>query len=461
MSWNPRVLRQDLPMYLALADRIAEDIATGRLTPGARLPTHRALAHALEVDLTTVTRGYAEARRRGLLVARVGRGTFVRDISASRTRRIEDSDALTDLSQNLPPLLEPDLPATSLTATLEELSRSPDASALLRYHDNAGMHRHREAGAAWVSQRIAGADPARVVVTSGVQHAISVVLSLLASPGEAVMTEALTYPGFRSAAEHAHLQVRGLEMDHDGITVDAFRRASRDGARVLYVTPTVNNPTTISSSPRRRAALARIARERGVRIIEDDVYGMLPDDPPAPLATHAPELTYFLSSLTKTVAGGLRIGYVLCPTAAEADRVASGVRVTTWMAPPLMAHIASRWVRSRTGRDLLKANRAEAARRQTIAARILSPFRWHAQPCSYHGWLELPDSWTTAEFVAQARRAGVAVTPGDAFAVSGRCEPPAVRLSLTGCPDREALQQSLKRIARLMELGPRASTSVM
>ena len=461
MSWHPRALRQDVPLYLALADRIAEDVAAGRLVPGTRLPTHRALARTLDVDLTTVTRGYAEARRRGLLVARVGRGTFVRDMSGSRSQRLDDPEALTDLSQNLPPQLEPDLPATALTATLEELSKSLDASALLRYHDNAGMHMHREAGAAWVSQRVAGADPERMVVTNGVQHAISVVLSLLASPGEVVMTEALTYPAFRSAAEHAHLQVRGLEMDDDGITVDAFRRACRDGARLLYVTPTLNNPTTISSSSRRRAALARIARERGVRIVEDDVYGMLPDDPPAPLATHAPELTYFLSSLTKTVAGGLRIGYVLCPTAAEADRVASGVRVTTWMAPPLMAQIASRWVRSRTARDLLRANRAEAARRQTVAARILSRFRWHAPRCSYHGWLELPDGWTTAEFVAQARRAGVAVTPGDAFAVSGRCEPAAVRLSVTACPDRDALEQALKRIARLMELGPRASASVM
>src|SRR5262245_537885 len=248
-------------MYLALADRIAADVATGRLTPGMRLPTHRALAHTLDVDLTTVTRGYTEARRRGLLVARVGRGTFVRDISGSRAQRVGDPEALTDLSQNLPPQLEPDLPATSLTATLEELSKSLDASELLRYHDNAGMHTHREAGASWVSQRIADADPGRVVVTNGAQHAIFVVLSLLASPGDVVMTEALTYPGFRSAAEHAHLQVRGLEMDDDGILVDAFRRACRAGARLLYVTPTVNNPTTISSSPRRRAALARIARE--------------------------------------------------------------------------------------------------------------------------------------------------------------------------------------------------------
>jgi DNA-binding transcriptional MocR family regulator len=425
------------------------------------LPTHRALAHTLDVDLTTVTRGYTEARRRGLLVARVGRGTFVRDVSGRRAQRIDDPEALTDLSQNLPPQLEPDLPATSLTATLDELSKSLDASELLRYHDNAGMHTHREAGASWVSQRIADADPGRVVVTNGAQHAIFVVLSVLASPGDVVMTEALTYPGFRSAAEHAHLQVRGLEMDDDGIRVDAFRRACRAGGRLLYVTPTVNNPTTISSSPQRRAALARIARDHGVRMIEDDVYGILADDPPAALATHAPELTYFLSSLTKAVAGGLRIGYVLCPTAAEADRVAGGVRVTTWMAPPLMAQIASRWVRSRTARDLLRANRAEAARRQTLAGRILSRFRWHSRRFSYHGWLELPDGWTTAEFVAQARRARVAVTPGDAFAVSGRCEPPAVRLSVTACPERSALEQSLERIAKLIELGPRASTSVM
>jgi DNA-binding transcriptional MocR family regulator len=131
------------------------------------------------------------------------------------------------------------------------------------------------------------------------------------------------------------------------------------------------------------------------------------------------------------------------------------------MAAPLMAHIASRWVRSKRARDILRANRAEAMRRQALAARLLSGFKWHATRFSYHGWLELPAGWTTAEFVAQARRARVAVTPGDAFAVSGRCEPPAVRLSLTASGDRDSLEDALGRVARLLQLGPRATATVM
>jgi DNA-binding transcriptional MocR family regulator len=461
MSWTPRALRRDVPVYLALADSIADDVATGRLRPGTRLPTHRELAQLLDVDLTTVTRGYAEARRRGLLLGRVGRGTFVCGNVASPGGRGRTADAVADLSQNVPPRLEPDLPAQALRETLEELSRSPDAGSLLGYQDNAGMALHRQAGASWVSQRVPDADPSAVVVTSGVQHAISVLLSALTAQGDIVLTEALTYPAFRSAAEHLKIGVRGLDMDQEGIRVDAFRRACRAGARLLYLTPTLHNPTTLSMPPARRSAIARVAREFGVRIIEDDVYGILVDDAPAPLATHAPELTYFLSSLTKAVAGGLRIGYVLCPTPADADRIAGGVRVTTWAAPPLMAQIASRWVRSRIAREILRANRAEAARRQAIATRLLSSYAWHAERFAYHGWLHLPSGWTTSEFVAQARKARVAVTPGDAFAVSGRCEPPAVRLSLTATADRDVLADALDRIVRLLELGPRASTSVM
>ena len=457
MGWTPRALSGDSPVYLAIADTIAEDVASGRLRPGAQLPTHRELAHVLGVDLTTVTRGYAEARRRGLLLGRVGRGTFVR----GHVPTAAETDAVADLSLNLPPLLDPDLPAQALTATLEELSKSLDVGSLLKYQDNAGMELHRQAGASWVSQRVPDPDPDKLVVTNGAQHAISVLLSTLSSPGDVVLTEELTYPAFRSAAEHLSLKVRGLAMDKDGITVDAFRRACKAGARLLYVTPTLQNPTTISMPSSRRAAVARIAREFDVRVIEDDVYGILVDAAPPPFATHAPERTYFLSSLTKAVAGGLRIGYVLCPTTADAERVAAGVRVSTWMAPPLMAHIASRWVRSRTAREILRANRAEATRRQTLAKRLLSGFSWHATRFSYHGWLELPAGWTTAEFVAQARRANVAVTPSDAFAVSGRWEPAAVRLSLTALRNRDDLEDALGRIARLLELGPRTTASVM
>jgi DNA-binding transcriptional MocR family regulator len=462
VTWAPRTLRPDAPLYLALADRIAEDVAVGRLAPGERLPTHRELAALLGIDLTTVTRGYAEARRRGLLTGRVGRGTFVSVAARSGSGTgVRAATGVTDLSLNVSPTLDPDLPAEALARALTAIAKDVHLGALLAYQDNAGMQMHRAAGAAWVGRRMAGIDADRVVLTNGAQHAIMVLLSTLLSRGDVVMTERLTYPGFRGVAEYLGLRVLGLDLDDEGITVESFRRACRAGATLLYTTPTLQNPTTITMSAARRAALAKVARTHGVRIIEDDVYGVLADRAPAPLSTHTPELSYFVASLTKAVAGGLRIGYVTCPTSADAERIAAGVRVTTWMAPPLMAHIASDWVRSGVAREVLTANRNEAARRQALASRHLGAWDWRGHRFAYHGWLELPDGWTSGDFVEQARRRGVAVTPADAFAVDASVARPAVRLSVTGTRDVETLESALATVVGLLELGPRAASRHM
>jgi DNA-binding transcriptional MocR family regulator len=458
--WSPGSLRADAPVYLALADRIAEDMAGGRLPPGARLPPQRDLAAALGVDLTTVTRGYNEARRRGLVTGRVGRGTFVR-AAADGAGPARGSRGVADLSLNVPPVLDPDRPGQALARTLAQVARGVHLGDLLAYQDNAGMAMHRAAGAGWLRRRVPGAEAERVVLTCGAQHAIAVLLATLARPGDLVLTERLTYPGFLGAAEHVGLRVRGLELDEAGITVESFRRACRSGPKLLYTTPTIQNPTAITMPAERRAALAKVARTHGVAIIEDDVYGVLAAKAPPPVSGYAPELSYFVASLTKAIAGGMRVGYVLCPTAAAAERVAAGVRVTTWMAPPLMAHLASEWVRSGVARDLLRANRGEAARRQAVAARLLRGQAWRADRFGYHGWLELPAGWTSADFVAQARKRGVAVTPGDAFAIEPDPGRAAVRLCITGPPDEESLAQALRTVANLLELGPSAAARDM
>ncbi len=461
-AWLPRALPANLPLYLGLADRIAEDIAAGRLAPGARLPTHRQLAAILDIDLTTVTRGYAEARRRGLLTGQVGRGTFVRPDAVVRGGdTFRSGGAVEDLSLNLPPRLDPDLPAIALADTLERLARAVHLDSLTLYQNNAGMEPHRMAGAGWVDLRVPGAAAERVVVTAGAQHAIVALLSSLARPGDLVVTEGLTYPGFLGAAEQLGLRVRGLPMDEEGIRMDALRAAFRQGARLLYTTPTLHNPSTITMSPARRTAIARAARQFGVPVIEDDVYGVLVGRAPDPLTIELPDLSYFIASLTKAVAGGLRIGYVLCPSEEATERVAAAIRVTTWMAPPLMAEVASDWIRTRTARQILQANREEARKRQDSASRILAPWSWRGGGSGYHGWLELPQGWSSADFVAQARRAGVAVTPADAFTAPGFPVPAAVRLCVGGSETLAALEQGLQKVAELLAVGPRASSHVM
>ncbi|MDP3175761.1 MAG: GntR family transcriptional regulator, partial [Phenylobacterium sp.] len=140
-DWSPRLARAAGPHYLAIADAIEEDMRSGRLSVGTRLPPQRSLAAQLGIDFTTVSRGYAEAARRGLVEGRVGQGTYVR--AAAPPPR-----APVDLSMNLPPHF--DDPA--LTARLwDEVAslREGGLDLLLRYQDPAGALRDRAAGAAW------------------------------------------------------------------------------------------------------------------------------------------------------------------------------------------------------------------------------------------------------------------------------------------------------------------------
>ncbi|MDQ6828899.1 MAG: PLP-dependent aminotransferase family protein [Gemmatimonadota bacterium] len=463
-AWSAKSLRREGPRYLALADRIADDIASGRLRPGTQLPAQRDLADTLGVDLTTVSRAYTEAARRGLVAGHVGRGTFVRAglVARSGDAGLRETAELVDLSLSLPPRLTPDIAGDALASTLTEIARDFDLSRLLQYRQNAGDESHRVAGAMWIAARGVDAPADRVVITNGAQHALTVLLSTLAAPGDRVLTESLTYPGFRALAEQLHMEPVGLPLDDEGIRIDAFRKACRASrATVLYCTPTLHNPTAIVTSAARRRDLMKAAAEFGVAVIEDDVYGALASDAPSPLASMASANSYFVASLSKAVAPGLRIGYVLAPSAREADRISAAVRATTWMAPPLMAEIAASWIRDGTAHRILAANREAAVERQAIARRVLRAWQWRAHPRGYHGWLELPAPWTTAAFTTQARRAGVGVAPADAFAVSQQAIAPAVRVSVSAAADLPSLEIAMNRLARLLELGPGVSSQIL
>jgi DNA-binding transcriptional MocR family regulator len=459
--WTPKSLPRDLPRYLALADRIAEDIASGRLQPGMRLPPQRDLAARLGVDFTTISRGYAEARRRGLIVGHVGRGTFVRPTREGEplaADRIADRGELVDMSLNLPPGIAVEEAGRALAETLGALRAAGGLSALLDYQPNAGRLTDRAAGAEWVARRLgAPVAPERIVICGGAQHALTVCLLSLANPGDIVATEALTYPGFRALAEQLHLRVEGVEIDEHGIRPRALRElCRRRTVRALYCTPTLHNPTTAVMPIERRRKLARVAEEFGVAIIEDDVYGTLATDAPPPLSSLAPAQSYFVASLSKAVASGLRIAYLLAPDARTADRLAAAVRATTWMATPLTAEIASRWILDGTAERVREAVRAEVRSRQRLARSILAGQRMRAHPEGFHIWLELPPGWSSAELVMQARRAGVAITPSDAFAVGSEPPPAAVRLSLGAARTTDALERALRTVARLLEMAPRS-----
>jgi len=210
MTWTPRLPSDTQPLYAAIADAIADDAESGRLAAGTRLPTHRALAATLGVDVTTVSRAYSEARRRGLVVGHVGRGTYVRGARPSPATRT--AAPLVDLTVNLPP--EPsDTCDAAMRRSLADIGRSPTLAALLAYAPVGGSVEHREAGVAWCASHGITASVDRLAVCGGAQQALTSVLSAHCEPGDVVLTEALTYPGFLAAARLLRLRTVGVSME--------------------------------------------------------------------------------------------------------------------------------------------------------------------------------------------------------------------------------------------------------
>ncbi len=462
--WSPD-LDPEAPIYLAIADALAADVESGRLEPGERLPTHRDLARRLGVNVMTVSRAYAEAARRGLVEGEVGRGTFVRrrERSARRFERSSGENPLVDFHFNLPAGDPAILDAAEI---LRELAGS-HRPLLHAGYTPAGMADHREAGAAWIARSGLAADPARTLVCGGAQHAMTVTFASLAGPGDLVLTEALTYPGVKALASVLGLRLQGLELDAEGLLPDAFEAACRKASpRALYTMPTVHNPPGAVMGEARRREIAEVARRYGVAIVEDDTYGYLCAEPPPPLAAFAPELGYFLTGTSKNLTAGLRIGYLLAPAGDAAgpallERLESNVAALTWMAAPLMAEIASRWIRSGQAAAMLAWKRREAAARRRLFDRLLGDFPTASYPGSSHVWLPLPHPWRGDDFVAQARRRGVAVTGAETFVVGRATAPHAVRLCLGTPQTRREVDRGLAVLAELLAGAPSLSPSIV
>jgi DNA-binding transcriptional MocR family regulator len=447
--WRPHKLSPRGPVYLAIADALAADLEAGRVRPGERLPTHRDLARVLGVNVVTITRAYAEAARRGLAEGHVGRGTFVRRIEerARVPARVVNGTNAIDLSQNQ---LALDAEHLGGAAWIQALGSSVEGALRAGYQPE-GQHEHREAGARWLERTGLVADPARVMVTTGGQQALALVFATFAKAGDTVLVEELTYAGVKSLAALFRLRLQPVALDEQGLVPESREEACRRGTpKLLYCMPNLHNPTGVVLPAERRQRIAELARRYDLRVLEDDASGFLLENPPPPISAFAPERGLFVTSLSKSLSPGLRIGYLSAPEA-DLDLLHQTQAALTWMTPALPAALASHLIRTGELARIVAWKRAELAKRRALFQRALGHLATssHAEaPCV---WITLPEPWRGEEFVAAAARAGVLVSPAETFVVSRAHTPHAARLCL-GTPERRAdVETALARIAELLE----------
>jgi DNA-binding transcriptional MocR family regulator len=444
--WRPRIdWNSDVPIFRLLLQAIADDVASGELVPGDRLPASRDLADLLGVARGTVAKAFVEAERLGLVQCDVGRGTFVlpRDQGARPyASLIVGPTALSDLTTNLPLAgLDPD-PASALGA----LAERPDRNLLFRYHAPAGANRHRQAGALWLERFGISTTSDQVLVCAGAQHAIFVALAHLRRRSKILYAEELSYPGLHSIRETLRMELIPVAMDADGIDPTALARAiRRHGSGAIYLMPTIHNPTGAVLPAERRQAIARLARQHDCTIIEDDANRLLATSPPDTFWHLAPERTFLVASVSKILSPGLRIGYLLAPAPDQAGLLRY-LWATHWMAGPLNAEIVAMWIEDGTVDRTIAAKRAEAKRRQSLTRSALRGLRVEAHPTSLHAWIHLPSQQDGARALAAMTDRGIVGTPASAFWTRATPPPNALRIALASVPRRVDLKRALVRL---------------
>lgn len=456
--WRPQVQEGPAPLYRRLVETLQRDIAGGVLRPGDRLPPQRELAYALGLGIGTVTRAYADAEQRGLIEAHVGRGSFV--AQAPRKAGASATDGPIDLARNVAPVF----PAEKrLAETLARLRRRPDLLDHLGYPPPLGFERERRAAAAWL-ERTAAVGPAdwrRLALCDGGQQGMSLALAALTRPGEHILAEAASFMGIKAAAEAAGLALEGLAMDAEGLTPEALDKAAAAGPRLVYLIPTLQNPTARTMGEARRREIVRIARARDLWILEDDVYApfAMGAQPPC-FAALAPERTFYVSALSKAVAPGLRMGFLMVPDESFLEPLVSIVRARSY-APAAFGHlIGSSWIEEGLADDIAREVREEVRVRTALARSILGDRLGPGiGDCTPHLWL--PMSELEAERAsARAARAGVEVTPPSAPIIAPGLAS-GLRVCVGGTPDREGLELGLRRTAEALNHGGRAGADLV
>lgn len=435
--------------YLVIADLIADGIESGRLRARDKLPPLRDLAHALAINYTTAARAYNEARQRGLIESRPGAGSYIK----GRSPNPGPVYGSYEMTMNL--IIEPSLP--TLVEDIQQRASSVlskhNLFQLLRYQSFGGSDRDRELAQQWLLRRVNRVEHDQLLVCPGIHSALLGLLNLLVTPGKFLCVESLAYPGIKAMAAQLGLSLFPLERDYRGPLPRSFEAAcKKGGVAALYVNPTIHNPTTVIMPNSRRERLADIALRYSVPIIEDDAYTMLCDQPVTAFADLVPELTYYITGMSKCFGPGLRSAFLHAPGKRHAQRVAAAMRALTVMSSPITDTLVSTLIEDGCADRMLDAVKAEANTRRLMAEKYLSRTGVATAEGAFHLWLPLPKNsdLNPSELAVELRDFGVSAVSSATFSTNN-APPDALRICFGGPISRETWEDNLQHIVDALD----------
>jgi len=419
--------------YKAVVDRYAQAIRSGQLPAGTRLPTHRTLAAGERISLATATRVYRELEEMGLVSGETGRGTFVRDLSLPPGHGVDQQVVaadVVDLNFNYPSLPEQ---GDALREALRQLAMAGDIDSHLRYQPHAGRLAERDIIARHLTCQHFAPDAENVLIVNGAQHGLAVTVMGLLRPGDVVAVDALTYSGFKALAALYHLELAAIPCRPEGPDLQALHTLCQQRrVRAVYTMPTLHNPLGWVLNTGQRQALADLARQHDLLIIEDAAYARLVSRPPPPVVSYAPERTVYVTGFSKNIATGLRVGVVISPPRYRPE-IERAIRATTWNTPTLISSLICAWIEDGTVARFETQKRQDARQRQQVAREVLCGLPVVSHPDSYFVWLPLGEESRADRLANALMERRISVSTAEPFCVSATI-PQALRIALGSVP---------------------------
>jgi DNA-binding transcriptional MocR family regulator len=333
---------------------------------------------------------------------------------------------------------------------------------IYHYVDSAGLHRHRQTAANWLSQYgFRNININQIILTGGAMNAIHCTLLGLFQPGDIIAADPLTFPGFINAAKLCGIQLIAISSDDEGMLPNALAQACvKQQIKGVYLMPNMQNPTSTCMSDQRKQQLAEVIRSADLRLIEDDVFAFTNLESTTALSALLPQNSIYICSFSKTLYPGLRIAYVKV-SERDCNAFLNALVHTVWMASPLNAEILSRMIENSDIHKVAVSIRAAISARQQMARSHLEDFELSINRESMFLWLTLPEGWYADTFENAALRVGIRVIGAKKFNVdSGSC-PNAIRIALTTEPDDERFQQGILKLSALLHQSPSLADAVM
>ncbi|GHD09908.1 PLP-dependent aminotransferase family protein [Tianweitania populi] len=462
-KYTPQLPVGRAPLYTRLADQLELDINEGRLEAGAKLPPQRDLAYELGATVGTIGRAYALVRERGLVSGEVGRGTYVLarntpheknlphiGIVFEGTRHQEPSATILRFDSTAAPDVGQSEPIGTILADIVR-----DHPAELASYTRTFPFRWLEAGAIWLSRAGHEVNPEHVVPTLGAHPAVLSVIASVTAPGDHIVYEHATYSQIARSAGLIGRRPCLVASDENGVIPQDFQRlCAQRHPKLAFLMPTAQNPTVRIMPAERRVEIAEIARAHNVWLVEDDIYGALSNDTAPLLTSLAPERTFLVGGLSKSVAAGIRGGWLACPPQ-YAPRIRVAHKMLTGGMPFLLAELCARLILSGTAAELRKRVLGEVNARLDMARTILDGLEFSSAPNIPFLWLALPEPWLSSTFKNAAAERGVQIDDEDEFKPA-RTEQVfhRVRLGISSVATREDVQRGLQTIRSLIDEGP-------